>query len=283
MKEVFMSYKRVLSIQDISCFGQCSLTVAMPVISACGVETCILPSALLSTHTMGFEGYTCLDLTEEMDKILAHWDRMDINFDAVYTGYLADARQMDIVRKAFDMRLREGGLRIVDTVMGDYGKLYPAFDDKFVCEMRTLVKDADIILPNITEASLLTDMPYQETYGESYIRTLLEKLVGLGAKKVVLTGVGYTSDTTGVAVYDGKDIFYYRHKKIARNCHGTGDLFASAFTGALMHGNSAEKAAQIAADFIVACIENTPADNSHFYGVEFEKCLNKLGQSLILN
>ncbi|MDE6303024.1 MAG: bifunctional hydroxymethylpyrimidine kinase/phosphomethylpyrimidine kinase, partial [Clostridia bacterium] len=161
-------YKRVLTIQDISCLGQCSLTVALPVISACGVEACVLPSALLSTHTMGFEGYTCLDLSDEMTKVLAHWDRHNVKFDAIYTGYLADLRQIDIVRSAFRSGLAEGGLKIVDPVMGDYGKLYPAFDKEFVNAMRALCSEADIILPNITEACLLTGEEYRSCHNSLY-------------------------------------------------------------------------------------------------------------------
>lgn len=270
-----MDAKRVLTIQDISCFGQCSLTVALPVISACGVETCPLPSALLSTHTMGFKGYTCLDLTDELYKILGHWDREGIFFDAVYTGYLANAEQIDIVRRAFSTRLREGGLKIVDPVMGDYGRLYPAFDSDFVAAMRSLCADADIILPNITEASLLTGMEYREEYDGHYIRALLDGLAALGAGRTVLKGVSYDKATTGVAV-SGEDGFYYPHRRIARSCHGTGDLFASAFTGLLTNGVSMRAAVAAAADFVVRSIEETSGDGSHWYGVNFEPNLTLL-------
>ncbi|MCM1306349.1 MAG: pyridoxamine kinase [Bacteroides sp.] len=270
-----MDSKRVLTIQDISCFGQCSLTVALPVISACGVETCVLPSALLSTHTMGFKDYTCLDLTSEITKILDHWDRENILFDAVYTGYLATAEQIDVVRRAFSTRLRKGGLKIVDPVMGDYGKLYPAFDGDFVDAMRSLCADADIILPNITEASLLTGMEYKEEYDEEYIDALLDGLKAIGAKRIVLKGVGYDKDTTGVVVLGDGEKFYYPHKRIARSCHGTGDLFASAFTGLLTRGESVRDAVVKTADFVVMSIENT-VNEAHWYGVNFETCMDLL-------
>ena len=269
-----MQSKRILSIQDVSCLGQCSLTIALPVISACGVETCVLPSALLSTHTMGFKDYTCLDLTSEMKRILAHWNKENILFDAIYTGYLATGEQIDVVREAFGTRLKDGGLKIVDPVMGDFGKLYPAFDTDFVKDMRRLVDGADVILPNITEASFLTESEYKETYGEAYIDGLLKALISLGAKKVVLKGVGYENDTTGVVVYDGKDKFYYSHPRIERSCHGTGDLFASAFTGLLMGGKSVNEAARASADFVVRCINET--DGSHWSGVNFEPLLKTL-------
>lgn len=273
---ICMGRKKVLSIQDISCFGQCSLTVALPVISACGVETAVLPSAVLSTHTMGFKDYTCLDLTDEMPKILAHWNSEGVFFDAIYTGYLATARQIDIVREAFATRLKDGGLKIVDPVMGDYGKLYPAFDTEFVKEMRRLCEGADVVLPNITEASFLVEGEYRENYDEAYIDGLLKKLMTLGAKKIVLKGVGYDESTTGVVVYDGQEKFYYPHPRIPRSCHGTGDLFASAFTGSLMGGKSINDAVVSSADYVVKCIENTNEDQ--WYGVNFEPYLHLLAQ-----
>lgn len=275
-----MEHSRVLTIQDISCFGQCSLTVALPVISACGIETCVLPSAVLSTHTSGFKGYTCLDLTDEMTRILRHWGDLGIEFDAIYTGYLASAEQIGIVKEAFAARLKAGGLKIVDPVMGDYGRLYPAFDMKFVSEMRALCAEADIILPNITEACLFTGIAYKENYDEAYVQALLDGLCRLGAKKIVLTGVGYDKDTTGVVVYDGKEKYYYKHARVMRSCHGTGDLFASAFTGALMGGCDIKQAAKAAADFIVDCIKNTPDDGTHVYGVCFEQCIGRLLDSV---
>lgn len=275
-----MGYKRALTIQDISCFGQCSLTVALPVISACGTETCVLPSAVLSTHTSGFKGYTCLDMTDEMKKILAHWAELDIRFDAIYTGYLATAEQIDIVKGAFGARLKDGGLKIVDPVMGDFGKLYPAFDMDFVGAMKELCSVADVILPNVTEACLLTGKQYKFSYDEGYIDDLLDGLKALGAKKIVLTGVGYDDKTTGVVVYDGEIKRYYKHAREDRSCHGTGDLFASAFTGSLLAGEDEYGAAKLAADFVVDCIKHTPNDGSHPYGVRFESCLKALVQKL---
>lgn len=273
-----MDYRRILTVQDISCLGQCSLTVALPIISACGVEACVLPSALLSTHTGGFTGYTCLDLTDEMRKIVAHFKSLGTKFDAVYTGYLADSAQMDVVRSI----IREGlsDFLIVDPVMGDNGKLYPAFDMNFVEQMRSLCREADIILPNITEASLLTGVEYKESYDEQYIRKLTSGILKLGVKTVVMTGVSYDENSTGIAVCSEGKYFYYPHKRIARSCHGTGDVYASTFTGALMRGKSVNEAAVIAADYTLDCIESTIDDPSHWYGVKFEKCLAGLAQRL---
>jgi pyridoxine kinase len=265
-----MTYPKILTIQDISCVGQCSLTVALPILSAAGVETCILPSAVLSTHTAGFTGFTVRDLTEDIPAIAAHWRRERIAFDAVYTGYLGSTEQIAFVKDIFDTLLKPGARTIVDPAMADNGKLYPAFDAAYVEAMKALAFSADIILPNITEACFLTDTEYRESYDESYIAALLDRLTAAGAKTIVLTGVGYAPDRTGVVVREGGETRYYEHRKIAKGCHGTGDVYASAFVGALMNGFSSYDAAVLAADYTVACIEVTQGDPEHWYGVKFE-------------
>lgn len=275
-----MNYKRILTIQDISCVGQCSLTVALPILSACGVEAAILPSAVLSNHTGGFSGWTFADLTEEMPKIREQWEKENIGFSAVYTGYLGSAKQIDYVLDIVKSRLENGGKFICDPAMADNGKLYAGFDDKFVEAMKKLAFSADIILPNITEASLLTGMEYRESYDIEYIKDIFAKLSEKGAKTVVLTGVSYNEKSTGVAICENGKYSYYEHKKIAGGCHGTGDVFASAFTGALVNGTTAADAAKIAADFTVSCIENTIDDKNHWYGVKFEPVLGELIKAL---
>lgn len=268
-----MDYKRVLTIQDISCLGQCSLTVALPILSAAGHETCILPSAVLSTHTAGFTGFTVRDLTEDMPAIAAHWQREGIRFDAIYTGYLGSAEQIAYVKDIFRTCAAPGCVTIVDPAMADNGKLYPAFDMAFVQEMKPLAFCADIILPNITEACLLTDYPFRETYDEAYINGLLDRLQAAGAKTVILTGVSYNEETTGVMVLENGSRRYYSHKRYAKGCHGTGDVYASAFVGALVRGKPAFEAARIAADYTLRCIEITRPDPNHWYGVKFEAAL----------
>lgn len=275
-----MSYKRVLTIQDISCVGQCSLTVALPIISACGIETAILPSAVLSTHTAGFSGFTFRDLTEDIPKIEEHWNKENIKFDAVYTGYLGSREQIDYVKSIMKTTGKPGSLNIVDPAMADNGSLYPAFDGEYVNAMKTLCENADIVLPNITEACFLTDTEYKEEYDAEYIKELCVKLMKLGAKSVVMTGVSYKADKTGVAVADGDGIEYYEHKKISDGCHGTGDVYASAFCGAVMRGKTKFEAAKIAADYVVKCIENTHDDKSHWYGVKFETAITDLIEML---
>lgn len=275
-----MSYKRILTIQDISCLGQCSLTVALPIISACGIECSVLPSAVLSTHTAGFTGFTCRDLTDDMPGIKEHWMKEGIRFSAVYTGYLGSTRQIGMVADIFRELAEPGCLRIVDPAMADNGKLYPAFDMEYVGAMKQLCGKADYIIPNITEACFLTGTEYRETYDRTYIDSLLESLAALGCDNLVLTGVSYAPGKTGVVVYRGGSYSYYEHEKLPNSCHGTGDIYASAFVGALVRGKSAENAARIAADYTVSCIRQTALLPDHWYGAAFEPTLGTLIQAL---
>lgn len=275
-----MDYKRILTIQDISCVGQCSLTVALPILSACGLETAILPSAVLSTHSVGFRDFTFRDLTEDIPAIRHHWQQEGIRFQAVYTGYLGSARQIEMVQDICQNLLVPGGKKIVDPAMADRGELYPVFDMDFVQEMKKLVGKGDIVLPNITEASLLTDTEYREEYDEEYICGLVDGIHRLGAGTVVLTGVSYDAQSTGVLVSEQGKQTYYRHELLDRGCHGTGDVYASSFVGAYMHGKPVPEAARIAADYTLACIKNTLDDPDHWYGVKFEPVLGELIKAL---
>ncbi len=270
-----MSYKKIVTIQDISCVGQCSLTVALPILSACGVETCVLPSAVLSTHTAGFSGYTFRDLTEDMPAIKDHWVKEGITFDGVYTGYLGSAKQIQYVKEIAAATAPQG-VMIVDPAMADNGKLYPGFDGAFVEEMKGLCATADYLVPNLTEACLLTDTPYQTDYDRAYIDGILEKLLALGAKTIIFTGVSYQEGKTGVVVHSADNSEYYEHEFLAGSCHGTGDIYSSAFAGALMRGKSPFDAARIAADYTVACIKETAKHEGHWYGAAFEPALGTL-------
>ena len=271
-----MNYKRILTIQDISCVGQCSLTVALPIISACGIETSVLPSAVLSTHTMGFTGFTFRDLTDDMPDICAHWKKEGITFDGIYTGYLGSAKQIEYVKNIIANTAAKGCLTVIDPAMADNGKLYPAFDMAFVAEMKKLCADADYLLPNITEACFLTGMEYRTKYDAEYINELIERLRVLGAKNVILTGVSYKDGYTGVLVFENGESKYYEHKQIAGGIHGTGDIYASAFVGAKLRGKTAFEAAKIAADYVVECILESKKDPDHTYGARFEPVLGKL-------
>lgn len=275
-----MNYKKILTIQDISCVGQCSLTVALPVISACGIETCVLPSAVLSTHTAGFSGYTFRDLTEDMPAIRAHWQKEGITFDAIYTGYLGSTKQIGYVADIFDTVGGENCVKIVDPAMADNGNLYPGFDAAFVEAMKDLAGKADYLVPNITEAAFLAGMEYKTEYDRAYIDQLLNKLTALGAKNIILTGVSYAPGKTGVVVLENGQYRYYEHDKLSNSCHGTGDIYASSFVGALVRGKSAYDAAKIAADYTVACIKATAQLDNHWYGAAFEPVLGKLIEAL---
>lgn len=275
-----MSYQKVLTIQDISCVGQCSMTVAMPILSACGLETAILPSSVLSTHTGGFTGYTVRDLTEDFPAIREHWEREGILFDAAVTGYLGSTRQIDYVADIFRSRIVPGGRIIVDPAMADNGRLYPGFDAEYAAAMGRLCALADAIVPNITEACILTGTPYAETYDEAYVEELVKKLATLGAKYVVLTGVSYDPQTTGVVVWDGESSRYYSHRKITKSYHGTGDIYTAALAGAWIRGRELFEAAGIAAEYTVSCIEKTVSDPNHWYGVKFELAIPELVEAL---
>ena len=244
------------------------------------METCILPSAVLSTHTAGFSGFTFRDLTDDMPAIQEHWKKENIKFKAIYTGYLGSIKQIGYVRDILKTMGTDDCVRIVDPAMADNGQLYSIFNQDYVEAMKVLCEEADILVPNITEACFLTDEKYKETYDEGYICNLVEKLKALGTKTVVLTGVSYESGKTGVVVYENGKMEYYKHDKIAKGSHGTGDIYASAFVGALMNDKSVYEAAKIAADYTVKCIINTQGDADHWYGAKFETALGDLMKML---
>ena len=278
---VMMKEKRILTVQDISCVGQCSLTVALPILSACGLETCVLPSAVLSTHTAGFHGYTFRDLTADMPAIRVHWQQEGIDFDGFYTGYLGSAEQIQYIEEIFAQLAAPGALKVVDPAMADNGALYPAFDLDYVAAMRGLCCQADYIVPNITEACLLADIPYLQTYDAAAIDALLRRLEQLGCKRIVLTGVSYAPERTGVVVAAAGRRDYYEHPLLPQSCHGTGDIYASAFCGALFNGKSDLAAARIAADYTLDCIRETATDPAHWYGARFERLLPRLAAAVM--
>lgn len=270
-------YKRILSIQDISCVGQCSLTVALPILSAMGYETSILPTAVLSTHSAPeFGDFTFRDLTEDIPGILNHWRKLNIKFQGVYTGYLGNMKQIQYVKDVAEEFLLDEGVLIVDPVMGDHGKLYSGFDKAYVREMKKLCAISHVIIPNLTEASHLTGMDYLENYDEKYIREILERLAQLGCKNVVLTGVSFKEDETGVAIWENGIYNSISHQKYDRIFLGTGDIFSSVFTGNVLKGKSLTDSATFAADFVLASIKETLDDDKHWYGVKFEKVIKNL-------
>ena len=255
--------KRVVTLQDISCLGRCSITVALPVISAMGVECAIVPTAVLSTHTM-FKGFTVCDLSDQIEPITRHWLSQGIKFDAVYTGYLASEEQCG------------------QTAMADHGKLYPAFGPDFPKAMAKVCGQADLVLPNLTEAAFLTGTPYKEDWSEAEVKELLEKLLALGCKSSMITGYGGGEGKTGFIAMDGSGkALSYSHTLLPVSYHGTGDIFSSTVVGGLMRGLGLREAGVIAADFVSRCIEHTSAQpDAPWYGVEFEALLPELMEKL---
>ncbi len=263
--------RRLLTIQDVSCVGQCSATVAVPLVSACGVECAVLPSAVLSNHTGGFPSWTFRDLTDEIPLIEAEWRKQDIRFDAFYTGYVCPP-QIDPILSVMSSCAAPGALRFVDPVMADNGRLYTGFGPDFPAQMARLCAGADYVLPNLTEAAfLLGREPVLEGYDEAFVEETVAGLHALGAKNVVLTGVSFDPALLGTAVSDGSGIRYDFNPRLSRSVHGTGDVFASVFAGAVMRGLSGPDASALAADVVCAAIEATP--ESHWYGVAFERAI----------
>ena len=275
-----MRYKRILTVQDISCVGQCSSTVALPILSVCGFETGVLPCSLLSNHTTGFDDYSFKDLADEMKEIIDKWQSQQIKFSAVYSGYIGNISQLKMLEKVMDKCLEEGAVRIIDPAMADNGQLYPGFDDQFIEEVKALISKADYILPNVTEACLLTGTEYTEVYNQQFIEMLLKKLAEIGCKNIVLTGVSFDSHSIGVAIYTNGNCSFHFHGKVSRSSPGTGDVFASVFTGALLKGKNIFDSAEIASTFVVECLKETLKYPDHTYGPVFEPLLGKLIEAM---
>lgn len=271
-----MGYKRILTIQDISCVGKCSMTVALPILSACGHEVSILPTAVLSTHT----GISCNPAVCHMDAglrgIRDHWEGLGIKFDQILTGYLGSIRAVEEVIALSETVLAPGGELIVDPAMADHGKLYSGLDQEYAAAMMCLCEKADILLPNVTEAAMLSGLPYQEI-SEDYVEALLSRMP---CSRVVLTGIGYDPKETGAEIRDNISRSAYRHRRFEKNYHGTGDIFAACFSGARASGKTLYESAQIAADFTELSIAHTWNDPSNSSGVKFEPCLYKLHEMI---
>ncbi|MCR4846239.1 MAG: pyridoxamine kinase [Eubacterium sp.] len=274
--------KRILTIQDISCLGKCSVTVALPIISAMGVETTILPTAVLSTHTM-FPNFTVKDLTDQLIPITEHWKSQNVKFDAIYTGYLGSAEEIEIAKKIFADFGGDDTLIFIDPVMADNGKLYPAFDMEYAKLNAGLCGYADVIVPNLTEACFMTDTEYREDYDKEYIEELLDKLSKLGAKKVILTGIAFTEGKTGVYGIDTEtgERIVYENDHVDATFHGTGDIFASVSVGAITRGLDMNTAFKLAADYTAKTINVTLENpDKPWYGVDFEATIPELVDEL---
>lgn len=268
-----MAYKRVLTVQDISCLGQCSAAVALPILSACGLETCLLPTMVLSTHTGGLGTPVRRDLTADLLPIADHWQSQGVTFDGICVGYLGKAQQARMVADIAARLLAEEGMLIVDPAMADHGRYYSGIDAQCVEAMKQLCLRAEIILPNITEACFLSGMEYHQPSTEEDVRILLDALENQYGATVVLTGVELQPGQIGFALrVHGKDTFYQR-PSVGKAYHGTGDQFAAVFSGAVLQGKTCYEAAVLAAEFTARVAAETFAAPAHAYGTKFELAL----------
>ena len=275
-----MSTHRVAAIHDMSGFGRCSLTVAIPILSAMGIQCCPLPTAFLSTHTGGFEGFTFLDMTDELPKVAAHWKSLGLGFQAVYSGFLGSERQIAIVEDFLREFRDPDTVAVIDPVMGDHGAVYQTYTPAMCAGMARLAELADVITPNLTEAALLLGIPYGELpVGEAGCREIVERLSLDGRRSVVLTGASTAPELTGAMCFDARTgrTEAVQTRRVPQEFHGTGDVFASVLTGALVQGATLPDAARQAVDFVRACAERTArAGIPMREGVEFEPLLGLL-------
>ena len=275
-----MSTPRIAAIHDLSCFGRCSLTIALPVLSAMGCQCCPLPTALLSAHT-GFPGNTFLDLTAEMGRIADHWTAMDLQFDAIYSGFLGSADQVDTVARFFNTFKKSSTAVIVDPVMGDHGTAYRTCTPELCRGMRVLAENSDVITPNLTEAALLLDRPYEEIRQADAYEVVRRLSLG-GRRSVVLTGYFSEPGQTGALCFDrdSGESKAVQTPREPQDFSGTGDLFASVLAGGAARGVPLFQAAQAAADFVRDCIARTLAEGlTEQDGVDFEPLLGQLTSS----
>lgn len=273
---------KILTIQDLSCYGQCSITVALPVVSAFGIETAVLPSAVLSTHTSGFSGYTVRDLTDDLPDIRRHWESEEIFFDAIYTGFIASAEQLDYIKDIIDSRLKPDGTVFVDPAMADHGEFYNGFDQEFADKMGELCKLGDYILPNTTEACYILHKEWKSRFSKDEMLDMAQELSEFTKRYVILKGYENENNEMGMIVLDKTEstceIVY--NDKIDYISHGTGDVFASSFVGSVMVGKTPAQAAKVAGEFTKKAIEKTVGDESHTYGVKFEQAIPELNDLL---
>ena len=277
MSDTFAPLRRLAAVHDLSGLGKCSLTVALPVVSATGVECACIPTAVLSTHTGEFTGWTLRDLHEDMLPIARHWASTGAEFDGVYSGYLATPDQTEAVREIIRMLRRPQFHVIVDPAMADNGSYYSNLDDRMCRAFRSLIADADVITPNITEAALLADAEYRrDGHDEAYLRMLAERLAALGPSTVVITGVRPGPDQIGNLAYDREtgSMTLCCHEAHDGLFYGSGDIFASALSALLVRGAGVNDALRVASDFTDLCIRRSLLrDTPRRFGLDFEGAL----------
>ena len=268
--------KRLATIQDLSCIGRCSLGVAMSVVPTMGIETVVLPTAILSAHT-AFDGFTFLDFTPEAEKIMGHWQALQLQFDTIYIGYLGSIQLIDLTARFLE-RFRAPNTKVIlDPAFGDHGRLYTGFDAQYVQAMGKLCAEADIILPNVTEACFLLGLPYAENEATTrLLQVEAAKLLSGRLKNILITSCAFPKNRMGLFCA-GEGVFEYSHERLALSCHGSGDLFASVLSGLLTLDLPLERAARMAADFTCLCLRNSMECPDHrWYGVDYEAKLADL-------
>ena len=265
--------KTMVSLQDLSCLGKCSLTVIHPTISAMGVPCAVLPTALLSTHT-AFPGPVVRDLSDFARPAMDHWQSVGAEFGGILTGYLADPAQAELALELYD-RFGAGALKLHDPAMGDHGRLYSGMGPEMVAAHRAVCARADLILPNLTEGAWLAGIDWEDRTDLDFCRQIATALLQT-TKAVLLTGYAPTPDTVGFYYHDGQTEFAHAAPRLPRSCHGTGDLFAAVTMGGLMRGMSVPEAARLAAEFVHRSIANTGKDSR--FGVAFESELGWLAE-----
>lgn len=275
--------KRILAVHDISCVGRCSITVALPMLSAAGLETSILPTSILSTHTGGLTGYTYRDLLDDMDPIMDHWKAIGLKFDGIFTGWLGTYRHIQKMDRLLELFSEANPRVMIDPVMGDNGRLYATLDEAYVRQMRAYCQKAHLMLPNLTEVALLTDTDYPSGgYDSKYIEDMLRRMKDMSSGAVVLTGVSLVPGRIGAAAMDNAGKIFYHDSPFVQGCwHGAGDVFASALLAADICGQSLEDALRLAVDFTGRCIDRTQrAGTDERLGLQFEPELGYLSQML---
>ena len=272
-----MAHGRMLAVHDVSCVGRCSLTVALPIISSLGIECSVLPTAVLSTHTGGFTGFTYRDLTNDLDDIQQHWKSLGLKFDSIYTGFLGSYEQIEIMENLIDEMASEVSTIYIDPVMGDVGQLYSVFDSNFPKGMFRLCQKADVLKPNVTELCFMLGIDYKPgPYSREFIQTLLDKAEVFNLRKIVISGVGYDNGKVGAVYkdYETGETGEVMRDQIEGFYHGTGDVFTSALVGCLETGLSLRDSVSCAVDFVVDSIVRTyVSDADSRYGVDFEQGL----------
>ncbi len=269
-----MAQKKILVIQDMSCTGRCSITVALPLLSACGFETAVVPTSVLSTHTGGFVDYYHIDLTDDMDGILEHWKKLNMHFDGIYVGFLASKSQVDNTIRFIEQVKDEATIIFVDPAMADEGELYSLLPEGFPKEMKRLCAMSNVMVPNMSEAFMLLDMEYEEgPYEERKIEEMLKKLAKINETQVILTGVSFEDNRIGAASYHTcGDFHFYACRYVDGMFYGAGDVFMSVLVGAIMNDLTIPRSIDISCEFVLDCIERTVMEAEDYrYGLNFEQ------------